>query len=156
MTDPDDHRSDPVALDLGDGTSVEAAGVAELDGAAVPLLHLRMPAARAHWLAHALRDGTMLGASDSGLEPSDRTLAHGLESVAAAVGELNALQCAASSVVGQSQRILRRGRAEGPRVAADSPSAHRGGRCGGPVDGGGRRRAGPRAAGLRLLVRADH
>jgi hypothetical protein len=90
-------------LDIGGDTSVETDGsTVEFAGTAVPVMVLRLPAARAHRLAHSL-----LGDRLPDLEPTDRTLARGLEAVAAAAGDLGALRCAAEDMpgVGQQQRM---------------------------------------------------
>ena len=91
-------------FDIGGGTSVEADGsTVELAGAAVPMLVVRMPAARAHRLAHSL-----VGEPAPDLVPADRTLARGLEAVSAVAGDPGALRCAAAdlgNVVGQQQRV---------------------------------------------------
>jgi len=88
---------------------VEADGsTVELAGAAVPVIVLRLPATRAHRLAHSL-----VGDPAPDLVPADRTLARGIEAVAAAaavaavVGELGALRGAAEDVRGvvQQQRM---------------------------------------------------
>lgn len=100
MTNPSDV---PNRMDIGSGASVEADGsTVELAGAAVPILVLRLPATRAHRLAHSL-----VGDPAPDLMPTDRTIARGLEAVAAVVGELGALHCAATDVrgVGQQQRL---------------------------------------------------
>jgi hypothetical protein len=90
-------------LDIGGGTSVAADGsTVEVAGVAVPALVLRLPATRAHRLAHSLA-----GDPAPDLVPSDRTIARGVEAVAAVAGELGALRCAAhlGSVVDQRQRV---------------------------------------------------
>jgi hypothetical protein len=91
-------------LDLGGGTSVEADGTTvELAGGPVPVLLVRLPLDRAHRLAHSL-----VGQPAPDFVPTDRTLARGLEAVAAAAGDLGALRCAAAElgvVVGQPQRV---------------------------------------------------
>lgn len=100
MTNPSEMSN---RLDIGGGTSVEADGsTVELAGAAVPVMVLRLPAARAHRLAHSL-----VGDPVPDLEPADRTLARGLEAVAAVAGDLGALRCAAEDIpgVGQQQRM---------------------------------------------------
>jgi hypothetical protein len=94
----------PNRLDIGSGVAVEADGsTVERAGVAVPFLVLRLPAARAHWLAHSL-----VGEPVPDQVPTNRTLARGIEAVAAVAGELGALRCAAAevgNVVGQRQRI---------------------------------------------------
>ena len=100
MTNPSEM---PNRVDIGGGTSVEADGsTVELAGGAVPVLVLRLPAARAHRLAHSL-----VGDSAPDLVPADHSLARGIEAVAAVAGELGALHCAARDLrgVGQQQRM---------------------------------------------------
>jgi hypothetical protein len=68
----------------------------------VPVVVLRLPATRAHLLAHSL-----VGDPAPDVVPTDRTIARGIEAVAALAGEVGALRCAADlgSVVDQRQRI---------------------------------------------------
>jgi hypothetical protein len=90
-------------LDIGGGTSVETDGTTvELSGSPVPVIVLRLPASRAHRLAHSL-----VGDPAPDLVPADRTLARGIEAVAAVAGEPGALRCAADDVrgIGQRQRL---------------------------------------------------
>lgn len=101
MTNPIDA---PNRMDIGGGASIEADGsTVELAGVAVSVLALRLPVARAHRLAHSL-----VGDPAPDLVLSDRTIARGVEAVAALAGELGALRCAAhlgAAVVDQRQRV---------------------------------------------------
>ena len=115
MTNPSEMSN---RLDVGGGTSVEADGsTVELAGAAVPMIVLRLPATRAHRLAHSL-----VGDPAPDLVPADRTLARGIEAVAAVTGEPGALRCAAEDVrgIGQQQRLNAAGvlRDREPRLSA--------------------------------------
>lgn len=105
LTDSDARR---VRVELGGGVVVTVTD----DGAAdaeVPAVLVRMPASRAHALAHVLDDWSQgFGLVPDGDQvPSDATLARGLEMVTAAVHEIGALRCAAraSGVVGRGQRV---------------------------------------------------
>lgn len=97
MTNPSEMSN---RLDIGGGTSVETDGTTvELTGSPVPVIVLRLPASRAHRLAHSL-----VGDAAPDLVPADRTLARGIEAVAAVAGEPGALRCAADDIRGIGQR----------------------------------------------------
>jgi len=104
MADLTDFSASRVRVELGGDVVVAVA-----NGCDGPAVLVRMPAPRAHALAHVLDDWsrTFGLAPDEGQVPSDATLARGLEWVAAAVQETGALACAAreSGVVGRSQRL---------------------------------------------------
>jgi hypothetical protein len=89
MSDPIDPAVRPFRLVLDGGEVVESGGVLQPSFAvsAVPELVLRMPASRAHWLAHVLAERPRSAAS------SDRALSRTLEAAAAALGDAGAMSC---------------------------------------------------------------
>ncbi|HVQ90173.1 MAG TPA: hypothetical protein VMU51_03985 [Mycobacteriales bacterium] len=99
MNDPTDPVRRPFRLVLDGGEVVESGGTVRPRHAkaAVPELVLRMPASRAHWLAHVL-DTRQQSIADR--EPSDRVLARSLEAAAAALGDLGAMSCMARELGG--------------------------------------------------------
>ena len=104
MADLTDFGASRVRVELGADVVV---GVANGDDG--PAVLLRMPAGRAHALAHVLDDWSRAFrlVPDRGQVPSDATLARGLELVTAALQDAGALACAAheTGVVGRSQRL---------------------------------------------------
>jgi hypothetical protein len=107
MNDPTDPVRRPFRLVLDGGEVVESAGGTVRPRhakAALPELVLRMPAARAHWLAHVL-DARQQPIADR--DPSDRVLARSLEAAAAALGDIGAMSCMARELgaVGAKQRL---------------------------------------------------
>ena len=104
MADPTDFDASRVRVDLGADVVVAVAN--EDDG---PAVLVRMPAGRAHALAHVLDDWSRAFGlvPDRGQVPSDATLARGLELVTAALHDAGALACAAreTGLVGRSQRL---------------------------------------------------
>lgn len=89
MTDPIDHPSSLLRVELAGGTVVSA-----VDGG---LVQVQLPAARAHTLAHLLDEWADLFQlpPDRGDEPTTVALSHALEDIAAALGDPGALACAA-------------------------------------------------------------
>ena len=104
MADLTDSGAWRVRVELGGSVVIAVANADDR-----PTVIIEMPAARAHTLAHLLDDWSRAFGMvpDKGQEPSDATLARGLEWVTAAVHEDGALGCAAreSGVVGRSQRV---------------------------------------------------
>jgi len=100
MTNPTDPAFLPFRVELDGGVVVEADGTTVVpagEAAAVPELVLRMPAARAHSLAHLLDDWSRA----LGLVPANRAatadlvLSRTLEVAAAVLGDVGAMRCAA-------------------------------------------------------------
>jgi hypothetical protein len=90
----------PFRVVLDDGEVIESTGgriQPRYSDIAVPELVLRMPAARAHWLAHLLDEWSRaLGLSPpKGWGPAERTLGRTLEAAAAALGDVDAMRCTA-------------------------------------------------------------
>jgi hypothetical protein len=94
-----EHLNEPFVMDLDGGTSVHADGTTVQDGsgAAVPVVSVRMPVARAHALAHLIDEWSRAFRlpPDKPAAAGNRLLAGALEAAAAAWGEPGALRCAA-------------------------------------------------------------
>jgi hypothetical protein len=107
MADPTDSDAPRFHVELDGGVAVDASVPARPDDP--PVLLLRLPASRAHSLAHLLDDwsrsfGLTPNHSD---RPIDRVLARTLETVAAALGDAGALRCQsrASGGITEQQRL---------------------------------------------------
>jgi hypothetical protein len=102
MGDPTDSDAQRLRVELDGGVAVETTSSPGTDAA---VLLLRLPAARAHSLAHLLDDwsrsfGLVPNRAD---RPSDRVLARALETVAAGLGEPGALRCQSRAAGGVSE-----------------------------------------------------
>lgn len=98
MADPIDGPVRHLRVELDGGAVVEADEEWPADGRG-PVVAVRLPAARAHTLAHLLTEWATAFrlVPDRAEEPSTSTLARAIEDVTAALGDPEALACASRS-----------------------------------------------------------
>ena len=159
MTDPIEHPECCFGVELDGGTSVYAEHEQLLTADdPIPIVTIRLPASRAHALAHLMHDWVSVFrvAPDRGDRPSTALLGRSIEDAVAALGETGAMACAsrAAGAVPSRQTARRSRRAPRRRPLPVPGRADRGRRRGCPLARRGqRRRAGLRASPCRVLVR---
>jgi hypothetical protein len=107
MTDPIDHPEHCFRVELDGGTSVYAENEQLLTaGDPIPIVTIRLPASRAHALAHLMHDWVSVFrvTPDRGDRPSTALLGRSIEDAAQALGETSAMACASRSAGGVPSR----------------------------------------------------
>ena len=110
MTDPIEHPECCFGVELDGGTSVYAEHEQLLTADdPIPIVTIRLPASRAHALAHLMHDWVSVFrvAPDRGDRPSTALLGRSIEDAVAALGETGAMACAsrAAGAVPSRQRL---------------------------------------------------